>query len=45
MKLKMIEHKVSEGLDYEVRFNNFSLWSFSKYGILIDDDSYTKKPL
>lgn len=23
MKLKMIKHKVSEGLDYEVRFNNF----------------------
>lgn len=23
MNLKMIEHKASEGLDYEVRFNNF----------------------
>ena len=42
MKLKMIEHKVSEGLDYGVRFNNFHC---GKYGILIDDDSYTKMPL
>ena len=23
MKIEMIEHKASEGLDYEVRFNNF----------------------
>ena len=23
MKLETIEHKASEGLDYEVRFNNF----------------------